>query len=223
MPSLRSSPLILTSQAKDEFAKRRIDRGTPLPPASPRLLPLLELAAPAGRPTTAPGEGIGSPLRGRPGRRPGRGSASPAGQGSAADAGGRRSPAPVHRRPPGPTDEAARTRGDTTGARARAQSDSHPWRQRRRPAARSNMCTPQADRVSLPHTYALRDVDGRAVSLAEAKRIVAERYTIPPELRRARLTNTTGRQRWTGRRSRESQSAPSAGPSTTNATVAAGG
>jgi transposase len=40
--------------------------------------------------------------------------------------------------------------------------------------------------------YALRDVDGRQVSLAEAKRIVAERYTVPSELRRARLTNTVG-------------------------------
>lgn len=71
--------------------------------------------------------------------------------------------------------------------------------------------------------YVYRDVDGRAVSLAEAKRIVAERYTVPTELRRARITTTTGRQRWTGRRSQESQSAPSAGPSIGHATAAARG
>jgi len=70
--------------------------------------------------------------------------------------------------------------------------------------------------------YALRDVDGRSVSLAEAKRIVAERYTVPSELRRARLTKTTGRRGWTGRRSQESQSAPSAGPSAGHATAALG-
>ncbi len=71
--------------------------------------------------------------------------------------------------------------------------------------------------------YALRDVDGRPVGLAEAKSIVAERYTVPAELRRARLTTATGRRGWTGRRSQESQSAPSAGPSRRHATVAAGG
>ncbi|MEW6058882.1 MAG: IS110 family transposase [Actinomycetota bacterium] len=70
--------------------------------------------------------------------------------------------------------------------------------------------------------YVLRDVDGRAVSLGEARRIVAERYTVPSELRRARLTTPAGRQRRTGRRSQESQSAPSAGPSRRHATVAAG-
>jgi transposase len=71
--------------------------------------------------------------------------------------------------------------------------------------------------------YALRDVDGRQVSLAEAKRIVAERYTVPSELRRVRLTNTVGRRGWTGRRSKESQSAPSAGPSVGHATAASRG
>ena len=71
--------------------------------------------------------------------------------------------------------------------------------------------------------YLLRDVDGRQVSLAEAKRIVTERYTVPAELRRARLTDGTKQRRRTGRRSQESQSAPSASPSTAHATVAAGG
>lgn len=71
--------------------------------------------------------------------------------------------------------------------------------------------------------YVLRDVDGRPVNLAEAKRIVAERYTVPSELRRARLTKTTGRRGWTGRRSQESQSAPSAGPSAGHATAAVRG
>jgi transposase len=69
--------------------------------------------------------------------------------------------------------------------------------------------------------YALRDVDGRSVSLAEARRIVAERYTVPSQIRRSRLTTTRRRER-TGRRSQESLSAPSAGPSMGHATAPAG-
>jgi hypothetical protein len=49
--------------------------------------------------------------------------------------------------------------------------------------------------------YVLRDVDGRSVSLAEAKRIVAERYVFPSQLRRARPTHTARPPGRTGRRS----------------------
>lgn len=59
--------------------------------------------------------------------------------------------------------------------------------------------------------YQLRDIDGRPVQRAEAHAIIAERYQIPEHIRRARTT--TG----TGRRSKESQRAPSTGPSNTNA------
>jgi hypothetical protein len=34
--------------------------------------------------------------------------------------------------------------------------------------------------------YVLRDVDGREVTVAEARRIIAERYTVPEEVRRRR-------------------------------------
>lgn len=60
--------------------------------------------------------------------------------------------------------------------------------------------------------YQLRDVDGRIVSRAEARAIIAERYQIPEDIRRARST-TKG----TSRRSKESQRAPSTGPSRDNA------
>ena len=55
--------------------------------------------------------------------------------------------------------------------------------------------------------YQLRDVDGRSLDAAEARDIIAKRYQIPQEIRRTRTT--TG----TGRRSKESQRAPSTGPS----------
>ena len=60
-------------------------------------------------------------------------------------------------------------------------------------------------------SYQIRDVDGRPVDRDEARAIIAERYQIPEHIRRARTT--TG----TGRRSKESQSAPSAGPSKSDA------
>ena len=59
--------------------------------------------------------------------------------------------------------------------------------------------------------YQLRDVDGRPVTAAEARDIIAERYQIPDDIRRARTT--TG----TGQRSKESQRAPSTGPSNIHA------
>ena len=62
------------------------------------------------------------------------------------------------------------------------------------------------------HTpYQLRDVDGRPIDPAEARSIIAERYQIPDQLRRARATTATGR------RSKESQRAPSTGPSNAHA------
>jgi transposase len=60
--------------------------------------------------------------------------------------------------------------------------------------------------------YQLRDVDGRPIDLSQARAIIAERYQIPDDIRRARTT-TQG----TSRRSKESQRAPSTGPSTTHA------
>ncbi len=59
--------------------------------------------------------------------------------------------------------------------------------------------------------YQLRDVDGRVVSKDQARELIADRYQVPEAIRRARSTTTTGR------RSKESQRAPSTGPSTTNA------
>jgi len=62
------------------------------------------------------------------------------------------------------------------------------------------------------HTpYQLRDLDGRPIDPAEARSIIAERYQIPDQLRRARATTATGR------RNKESQRAPSTGPSTAHA------
>lgn len=63
--------------------------------------------------------------------------------------------------------------------------------------------------------YALRDVDGTPVTKEQARAIIAERYTVPKDLRAQRRTTAAG----TGRRSKKSQSAPSTGPSTTNATT----
>ena len=59
--------------------------------------------------------------------------------------------------------------------------------------------------------YQLRDVDGTAVTIDQARAIIAERYAIPKDLRaRRRTTTDTG----TDRRNKESPSAPSTGPST---------
>lgn len=61
--------------------------------------------------------------------------------------------------------------------------------------------------------YQLRDTDGTVVTPTQAREIIADRYTIPDDIRRARTTSGKG----TGRRSKESPSAPSTGPSTTHA------
>lgn len=63
--------------------------------------------------------------------------------------------------------------------------------------------------------YVIRDVDGTIVTPSEGRRLVAERYTISPELRRQRRNENASR--WTSRRSKESQCAPSTGPSKLNA------
>jgi transposase len=70
--------------------------------------------------------------------------------------------------------------------------------------------------------YTLRDTNGHTVTLEQARTIIAERYTITPELRAARRTTNNARHTrpGTGRRSKESHSAPSTGPSTTHATTA---
>jgi hypothetical protein len=62
--------------------------------------------------------------------------------------------------------------------------------------------------------YQLRDLDGRPITVEQARLIIAERYTVPAELRHTRSTHTA-----TGRRSKESQRAPSTGPSPDNATT----
>ena len=65
--------------------------------------------------------------------------------------------------------------------------------------------------------YQLRDIDGTPVTIEQARAIVADRYAIPKDLRARRKTTTgTG----TDRRSKESQRAPSTGPSSTDATTA---
>ena len=62
--------------------------------------------------------------------------------------------------------------------------------------------------------YQLRDLDGRPITAEQARLIIAERYTVPADLRHTRTTHTA-----TGRRSKESQHAPSTGPSPANATT----
>lgn len=71
--------------------------------------------------------------------------------------------------------------------------------------------------------YVIRDVDGRAITAAEGRKIVAERYPIPDELRRTRrAVGKVPTARWrTSRRSKESLSAPSTGSSIPEATPAA--
>ena len=71
--------------------------------------------------------------------------------------------------------------------------------------------------------YVIRDVDGTVVDLVEGRRIVAERYTVPADLRAVRRAG--GRvedRRGTDRRSKGSLRAPSTGPSLANATALAG-
>ncbi len=51
--------------------------------------------------------------------------------------------------------------------------------------------------------YELRDTDGKPVTASQARQIIADRYVVPDEIRRARSTTATGR------RSKESQRAPS--------------
>jgi hypothetical protein len=60
--------------------------------------------------------------------------------------------------------------------------------------------------------YEIRDLDGRPLTTQEARTIIGQRYTVPQNIRQSRNT-TTG----TGRRSKESHSAPSTGPSNTHA------
>jgi transposase len=72
-------------------------------------------------------------------------------------------------------------------------------------------------------TYVIRDVDGRQITAAEGREIVAERYPIPAELRQVRraVNSDRPRRRRTSRRSQESRRAPSTGPSKGEATPVA--
>ena len=56
--------------------------------------------------------------------------------------------------------------------------------------------------------YVIRDCEGRPVSADEGRSIVAERYSVPAEVRRQRLGRRAGASKRTGRRGQESQSAP---------------
>jgi len=71
--------------------------------------------------------------------------------------------------------------------------------------------------------YVIRDIDGRQITAAEGREIVAQRYPIPGELRQGRRAVNTDRprRRRTSRRSQESRSAPSTGPSRREATPVA--
>lgn len=64
--------------------------------------------------------------------------------------------------------------------------------------------------------YQLRDIDGAPVTIEQARAIIAERYAIPKDLRARRKTTTDA---GTDRRNKESQNAPSTGPSTPDATT----
>lgn len=69
--------------------------------------------------------------------------------------------------------------------------------------------------------YVLRDVDGTVIDEVEGRRICAEKYTVTPELRKARRQSSKAKQQKqrTGRRSEESTgAAPATGPSPTKAT-----
>lgn len=65
--------------------------------------------------------------------------------------------------------------------------------------------------------YQLTDLNGQPITIATARQLVAERYTVPAELRAARRA-THQQQKGTDRRHQESRSAPTNGPSTTQPT-----
>jgi transposase len=67
--------------------------------------------------------------------------------------------------------------------------------------------------------YVIRDLDGHEVTPEEARRIIADRYTVPAELRRQARTVIRPAAQRTSRRSKESPCAPSTGPSTLHATI----
>jgi transposase len=62
--------------------------------------------------------------------------------------------------------------------------------------------------------YVIRDLDGTVLTAEQGRKIVSERYVVHPEIRA--LRRTTKPSDWTSRRSKESQSAPSTGPSSAN-------
>jgi transposase len=64
--------------------------------------------------------------------------------------------------------------------------------------------------------YQLRDTDGSSITPEQGRAICAQRYTVPAATRTARrsIRQSIDRKNGTGRRSKESPSAPSTGPST---------
>ena len=56
--------------------------------------------------------------------------------------------------------------------------------------------------------YVIRDCDGQPISVDEGRSIVAERYSVPAEVRRQRLGSRVSTRKETGRRGQESHSAP---------------
>ncbi len=71
--------------------------------------------------------------------------------------------------------------------------------------------------------YIIRDLEGRPISAAEGRRIVSQHYLISSQLREDRRSISQSRStpERTSRRSKESQSAPSTGPSLVEATAVA--
>jgi transposase len=71
--------------------------------------------------------------------------------------------------------------------------------------------------------YVIRDFEGRPITAAEGRALVAAHYSIPAELRQARrsVSQVGAARRRTSRRSKESLGAPSTGPSKPEATPVA--
>ncbi len=62
-----------------------------------------------------------------------------------------------------------------------------------------------------PGAYVIRDTDGTVITPEQGRRIIHANYQVSAGVRE--LRRTTKRNAGTGRRSKESQSAPSTGPS----------
>ena len=61
--------------------------------------------------------------------------------------------------------------------------------------------------------YVICDLEGHPITVAEGRRIIAERYTVPHDIRQARRSSNPAARQRTSRCSKESQRAPAPGPS----------